>query len=134
MSHLKTKGNITISRPSNFDGTDVIRIVVRDEKSRVTFLELEIDPALFAMSLTGRSEQECNFELYKTEFVGKTKVTEKRQLTLPFNSYDKEQIVSYMKENCQEEGWSVNYYIGSQNSVVYISNTTVVNYHVYKYI
>lgn len=46
---------ITISRPSRGDGKESIVVEVRCNKSKVRFLELELDLEDFAMLMTGLS-------------------------------------------------------------------------------
>lgn len=128
------KGSLTISRPSYGDGRRKIRICVRDELSRNQFLEVEIDYAEFTEALTGMSETEIDFQVYGLENVGKLRVFEKRQIVYPDTPYNKASMESWLIENAQEEGWIVNPYLGSQQSVIHVDGKTLLNYTVTKFV
>lgn len=128
------KGNLTISRPTYGNGKEKIRISIRDQLSRNQFLEIEVGYAEFATILTGLSEVEVDFQVNNLENVGKTRVTESRKVTYPGQSYDRNKLEDWLKENCKEEGWKVIPYLGSQNSRSYENGKTILNYSVEKYV
>ena len=59
-------------------------------------------------------------------------MSESRRTLCPLKSYDKDELVAWLKENAQEEGWTLDYYLGSQSSIMRTDNGTYLNYHVYK--
>lgn len=128
------EGKITISRPSYGSGKKKIAISVKDVKSVNKFLEIEMDYADFAEALTGLSEVPISFETRGLENVGKMRVVERRSVVVP-QSYSRGHIQKYLVDNRQEEGWLLNTYLGSQNSVQFLqgTNTVQVNYTVMRY-
>jgi hypothetical protein len=130
-SNPKLKAEVTITRSSS----DVIRIVIRDETSFTTFVELEMKPEEFAMAVTGLSYRPAEMKVRGLEHVGKTRINEKRQIVCPLKTYDKEILVAWLEDHAQEDGWILNTYLGSQNSISRNKDgETVLNYSVTKYV
>lgn len=126
---------VTISRPSRGDGKESIRIKIYDEGSRLTIFEGDMDPAVFAMALTGLSDQPCTGTASIASYaIGKVRVYEKRDIVLPadlpWNGGSK-----WIEKNCQEKGWFVDSYLGSQGSTTYNADGTyTAHYWVFKYV
>lgn len=131
---MKIKTSLSISRPNCSDGPKYIKISVTDEKSRVRFLELQIGLAEFAECLTGLSYCESEAEVKFLDKVGKERIYENRTVEMPFRTYDRELAQEWLQQNCQEEGWEVNSYLGSQGSMRSVGEKTVLNYGVTKYV
>ena len=127
---MKINTSISINRNSR----DEISILVKDESSGIEFLNLKMSLASFALSITGLSEVECEATVKNLVNVGKTKVTEKRSVVCPIETYDKQTLSQWIGNNCKEDGWEISTYLGSQSSIVYKDNTTILNYSVYKYV
>jgi hypothetical protein len=127
------KFNLSISRNSR----DLVGIRVKCDKSRVTFLELELTLEQYAQVITGLSEVEVEGATRGLAYVGKTKFREHRSVELPdgLYNYRKEPVVEYLKEHHQEEGWIQDLYLGSQGSITLDQNTKkyTANYAVYRY-
>lgn len=126
------KFNLSISRNSK----DRVGIRVKCDTSRITFLELDLSLEEYAWITTGLSEVEVSGTTKGLEYVGKEKVVEKRSLVLPEGVYklNKDEVVKYLEDNCQEEGWLLNTYLGSKDCIVYNGKDNyTVNYSVYKY-
>ena len=127
---------IDITRPSRVDGKDIIRIKLYDEDSHLTVFEGEMGAAEFALSLTGLSAQECPGVVSTATYaLGKVRSYEKRDVVLPkdtpYGGGSK-----WIEENCQEEGWFVDSYIGAQSSTTYDTSTGLytAHYRVFKYV
>lgn len=128
---MKTNNaTITISRNSNNEFT----VTIRDNKSHIQFVKTRMSPHDFAMALSGLAEVECEAEYRMLECVGKTKITETRSVECPIK-FKREDQSKWLAENCQEEGWILSSYLGTQSSV---QNTpdgkTILNYSVTKYV
>ncbi len=128
------KGKITISRPSYGDGRDVINIQVRDDVSRIKFLDVEIDCADFARALTGLSETNCELTVRGLKSVGKVKIVETRTALCPTGLSGKESLSKWLEDNKQEDGWTLDSYLGNKTSVEYTENGSLLRYRVIKYI
>ncbi|EMF8482790.1 hypothetical protein V4E48_004105 [Morganella morganii] len=128
------KGKITISRPSYGDGRDVINIQVRDNVSRIKFLDIEIDCADFARAVTGLSETDCRLSVRGLDSVGKIKITEARKALCPRGISGKENMTKWLHDNKQEDGWILDSYLGNKSSVEYTENGYILKYRVIKYI
>lgn len=128
---MKIDATISISRDSN----DIIRISVRDETSVNRFLEMELSPHDFAMAVTGLSEIKCNAVVRGLENVGKLKVSERRSAECPLGCHDRQALSLWLLENCKEEGWFIDAYLGSQGSVGRSeAGLQQLNYRVYKFV
>lgn len=128
------KFNLSISKNSK----DLVGIRVKCESSRTTFLELELTLEQYAQVITGLSEVEVEGVTRGLAYVGKTKIGERRSVELPdgLYNYTKEPVVEYLKEHHQEEGWTQDLYLGSQNSITFDQKTKkyTANYAVYRYV
>lgn len=119
--------SVTISR--NSKGT--VGIFVRDEISRITFLELDLTLEDFAWLITGLSEVKAEGKTKGLEYVGKNKVKEERFVKVPEDiKYNRSKIEDWLEANCQEDGWLLDTYLGGKDSV----QNGVVKYSVYKYV
>lgn len=128
------KGALTISRPMTGGESKEIHIKVKDAASRISFLSLTIPLADFAAALTGLSEVECQMEIVGLDKVGMKRVKEGRRVLYPHTSYNKKEMEACLIENCQEEGWLLSPYLGSQQSVERKNGETHLNYSVIKYV
>jgi len=123
--------SVTITRNSS----DVVRIAIQDEESRVKVAMVEMTPHDFAMALTGLSEVGASVEYGALANVGKRRVVEKRSATCPLKTYDKAELAAWLRENCREEGWAIDPYLGSQGSVVSLPGEGLrLNYRVVKFV
>jgi len=122
-------GALGISRRSD----DKICIEISDEASGITLVVAEIDPYDFAQLITGLHGVKAPCRVRGLDVVGKTKVRESRRVICPINSYDRKFLESWLKDNCQEEGWILDKYLGSQNSTFSVADGTGLNYAVYRY-
>ena len=127
---MKIDTTLTISRNSK----DKICIQVRDETSRNNFVTISISLEDFAFAITGLSEIKCSAEVKRLDIVGKYKVRENRSVVCPIDTYDKNILSQWLANNCQEQGWELDTYLGSQKSVQYKDNFRILNYSVVKYV
>lgn len=126
--------SLSISRPSYGDGRKKISIRIRDELSRIEFIDMEIDLEHFAEALTGLSSRPAEAVIRGVEYLGMTRVTEKRQIVCPLTSLRREKYVEWLEANAQEDGWLLNSSLGSQSSVKSMGSETLLNYSVTKYV
>ncbi len=79
---------------------------------------------------------ECDGEVRNLERVGKKWVREERSVVYPHRDTDKKVVTQWLIDNMQEEGWTLNTYLGSQSSFVYNPNTGqyTINYSVEKWV
>jgi hypothetical protein len=124
------KAGVTISRGSD----DMVRIRFRDESSGIEFASVALTLEKFAHAITGFAGCRGELEVHGLDWVGKQRVTEQRQIECPLDSYDREKLREWLENNAQEEGWILNSYLGSQDSISRNSGKTVLNYSVRKYI
>lgn len=75
-------GKLTITRPSTGDSREVIRFIVRDERSRSNVLTFEIGLKEFALALTGMGEQPIGAMWTYLERLGKQMETKTEQIEL----------------------------------------------------
>jgi hypothetical protein len=122
---------VSISRRSD----NVICIAVEDATSHVRFLELEMTLEAFAMAITGHGYMDAAGEVHGLEVVGKRRIAEDRQAIYPGSYIDKRDAMSaWLEANCQEDGWILDTYLGSQGSVASIPGGGVkLNYRVVRF-
>lgn len=116
----ESKCSITISRPTYGNGKEKIRIVVRDRKSRIQFLDLEIGYDDFAKAITGLSEVDCDATLNGAEKFGLKKEIVKVKAKMPdeFNYSNKKEIAYDVCMKECPDGFVIDKYFGSKNSFV----------------
>ncbi len=124
------KGKITISRCSD----DTIRFQIEDAASRIVFFSGSMKPEAFGSAITGLAYQDIEFKIRGARHIGKIVVTEKRSVLCPLKTYDRELLRQWLVENMKEEGWTLNPYLGSQNSIVREGGELRLNYSVIKYV
>lgn len=131
----KLKASLDISRPSRGDDKEYVEIRIRDEISGVRFVTLEIDLETFARALTGLSGQEVDMEVTGLEFVGKVKEREAARVPIPKQlGYNRKGAEEYVKANFQREGWILDPYLGSQQSITGTLDDCYANIHYYRYV
>ena len=123
-------GALTISR----DSRNTVRITIMDRASGTRFVELHMTPNDFAMALTGLSHVDGDLAVRGLDTVGKELVIEKRAIDCPLDTFDKKELTDWLVQNAQEDGWIVDTYLDSQNSVGRHNGRTILNYSVRKYI
>lgn len=126
---MKIPCKLTISRNSN----DVITLSVRDDISSNVVCEASIQLVEFAHLMTGLAEIEAMAEWRNTEFIGMSKITERRSLECPLDCYDRSALQKWLIKNGQEEGWMLDSYLGSQNSIGRRNDKVLLNYSVFRY-
>jgi hypothetical protein len=131
---MKINAKINISRVSSNHREGYISIRIQDEKSLVTFFDGEMSLTDFAQAITGFSDQPIPAEVRGLDFLGKTRVREDRTIECPLDTCKKEELEQWLHENAQEEGWTLNTYLGSQNSVKRTEGKTILRYSVTKYV
>ena len=126
---MKIKACLSIGR----DSSGMIRIRIRDQSSRREFVDLGISAEGFGLAVTGMSEIECDAVVSGLGMVGMNKIQERRRIVCPINTYDKNVLADWLKKNCQEDGWQLIAYLGSQSSVAHCPDGVVLNYSVVRY-
>ncbi len=127
---MNIKANISISRWSN----DRIGITIQDEASNIQFVDVSMNFSDFAEAITGHSNMPCEGEVRGLQYVGMERVCENRTVEYPLGGYNKADMRAWLETNCQEDGWLVNGYLGSQSSVIHKDGKTFLNYSVTKYV
>lgn len=128
---MKIKASLQISRNSQ----DVFHIRVKDEASRQLIVELEIQPADFARALTTLHQSDLSATVGNLSVVGKEKVAERRSVECPLKTYDRDTLEEWLATNAKEYGWTVDPYLGSQNSRSYDgTGKLTLHYSVFKYV
>lgn len=133
MSQKNINVGVTITRPTSSYGDDVIRISFKDKSSRKTFVQVEMSLQGFSQAITGLSEIEAKAQVDGLDVVGKQKLIEKRSVVCPIGSYDRCEMSAWLEENCQEPGWILDTYLGSQKSVTHKDGKCTLNYSIFRY-
>lgn len=128
---MKIQATLSLSFPSQGG----VSIRLRDNASRIEFVDAEISHEEFSRALSSLQERpliEC--EVRGLQYVGKKSITERRSIECPLKSYDRDVLSTWLKENAQEGGWLVSTYLGSQSSINHKDGKTILNYSVTKYV
>lgn len=98
------KGKINVSR----SGKQAIFISLEDEPSGVPVIEIKITPEDFALFLTGLSDRDCEFKLYNSPFIGKSREYKNVAVTFPGEGWEitNEQVFEAIKP-FTVDGWMV---------------------------
>jgi hypothetical protein len=97
-------------------------------------VEFEMKLADFAAALTGLAFVPGDMRVAGLAVVGKQRVSERRSIECPLDTYDKKELSQWLVENAQEEGWTLNTYLGSQTSVTRRDDKTILQYSVTKFV
>lgn len=119
-----------ITRSSN----DYYYIRIGCDTSHTRFCELKLTAEQFAEAITGLHTSGIHGTVNGLDHVGKKRVREDRQVVAPDMGYSKEPYQKWLHENCSEEGWIIDAYLGSRNSTKSVDGGTLLNYAVYKYV
>jgi hypothetical protein len=84
----------------------------------------------------GLAEVQVTATVQGLNVVGKRKVIEPRSVECSLSSMaSKEDYTRWLVENAQEEGWTLDPYLGSQGSVTHSDKENpILNYRVFKYV
>lgn len=105
------KGKLTITRISSnqADDGDRIRIRVEDETSGIEFIEVRLTPEALGLALTGLAYQECSYEFFGLENVGKRREVKTEIVTVSGNGW---QLTDEEKRQAlapfEVDGWTGN--------------------------
>lgn len=131
---MKHKGKITIGRPSRGDGKECMTITMVDDASKGQFLEVELSLEDFTRAISGQARIDCTFTVRGLAHVGKHRVCEDRRVAEPDGYLNREQLEQWLLDNCQEPGWYVDPYLGSQSSRFQADGVNMLRYRVFKYV
>ena len=124
------EGRITISRNSS----DRVVIQLYDEGARVRFAEFDMSRECYAQAITGLARVEGELTVRDLEKVGKQLFAERRSIAAPNLGHDNARYMEWLLANAAEEGWEIDPYLGSQNSINHSGDGTVtLNYIARKY-
>lgn len=124
------KAKVTISRSSD----DKVRICFTDAASGIEFAEVAMELEAYAQAITGLAYVEGDLEVRGLEWVGKRRITERREVVCPLKTYDIKKLSEWLRDNAQEDGWLVSSYLGSQSSIQHTGEGTLLRYSVTKYV
>lgn len=126
---MKISVDVSIGRNSQ----DEIKLTFTDNASHVQFLDVRMTPEQFAMAITGLSGIEVQAEARELTVVGKSRIRERRSIECPLDTYNRAELVEWLKEHGKEDGWTLDAYLGSQGSIARQGNKTILNYSVFRF-
>lgn len=102
----RIRGAASISRVHCPDSDDYISIALEDEDARITFVEVNLDLAGFALALTGSSTVYCDIDVDGLENVGKLKEQIEAVFALPEGTdYSNERATALSMIDEIDDGW-----------------------------
>lgn len=136
------KGRVRCSN-SNKD-EDYVTLEFEEEVSGINFLNIQMSLKDFGDLLSGYGGVKLKAEIRNVENLGKTFKHEPRSVVLPKEEsqrigalkYDRKDGAyrHYLETHCQEEGWKLDTYLGSRESIVHTGGGTMLNYRVYRWV
>lgn len=140
-------GTFSIGRvySGDADFDQKIKITIKDTHSTSKFLTLYVDPAEFAMALTGASERKMQFELGDISNVGKTKESKSLIIELTLEELQKAEMytsnIKALKEYITQHqirwvdvGWIIDPRVNARNSVGITNTGITLNVMQYRYV
>ena len=106
-------GKITISRYNDFRNKEPIHITITDEKSGVTFCDIEMSLESFSRAITGLSLQECNISIHNIDRIGMKREMKKEFIKISKGSFG-------LSDNEKEEllkPYNIDGWIGSKYDI-----------------
>lgn len=119
------------------DEAQHIRLRITDEASRTEFAVIAFTLEQFANVLTGLVTDGIEAEVRGLDRVGKIRVTEKRtkELSQDYNFASRSELEQILRDTAQEDGWTVDAYLGSQSSITtnHATGGRTLHYRVYRF-
>ena len=133
---MKIEAALTISKVTCPHGDNYITIRIKDAKSLIEFVELEIKLQDFAEAITGLGYVPCSAEVHNLENVGKTYEHDQIEFPLTKINSGKERLKEALKDaekHCPE-GWTCSSYFGSQRSFFYRESKPWAQCSIYRWV
>ena len=119
-----------------------IKISIQDENSRCHFIEVEIGLAEFAQALTGLGSTPVKMEVRNLECVGLVReregarvvISNNRIQELGFNKHKRFDLEKLLADHYQREGWILNNYLGSQDSISFNGETVILDFSYHRFV
>lgn len=125
---MKVPVSMHIGRASGSHIADEIILTIEDEAAGVQFFRAFIPMDKMMRMLTG-GQQAFEAELMSTDKIGKKRHVERLSVVSPDLGHDKNDYKLWLLDNCSEDGWELNTYLGSQSSIVHNKDgTKTLNY------
>ena len=132
---MKTKGQLTITRPSYGCGKQKIAIRIKDTDAVTRFLDIEIDLDKFTKCITGLAEIECDIEYRNLDHVGKKRETMSLEFEMPGKSrHNRKEIAFALGKKCAPEGWTCSNYFSSQDSFFSVGDKDYAKTHATRWV
>jgi len=114
------KGKISVSRIS-YSNRNSVGIEIKDDNSRIKFLDIEMSCENFGKLLSGMSYIECDFEIKDINKVGMKKIVEEMIFEMPdYYEYENRKFIAYniVKNGIEvkNQGWEINDSLNSKDS------------------
>lgn len=136
MKHtLKLRSGAVLSNHS--DG--YVLLEIEDAISGIQIIDIQMSYSDFGKFIKGCGSIRVEANVRGLDMLGKKLVREGRRVLCPLKpnwASKKTEFKEWLEANCQEEGWSLSTYLGSQNSITPArdSNGYWLEYSVFKYV
>lgn len=129
------KGKLTISRAMSNREDDYVEIRIEDEVSGVEFVSINLSMEQYGHAVAGTSYQSIEYTARDMDCIGKVKEREAARVPIPSPlAYNRQGAEEYVKANFQREGWILDSYLGSQNSITGTGVDYYANISYYRYV
>ncbi len=122
--------NVSCSRDSH----DRFTIRIRDEGAVNASFEVTLTPENFAY-LVSSMIVKAKATVRRPDLFGKKRISERRSIKCPLRGHGREPLKKWLIDNCQEDGWELDPYLGSQGSVTFLvgEDGCMLNYRVQRW-
>lgn len=143
MALQKLPGSIRWGKVHCSHEDDYIHVEIEDKTSGIRFLSINMSMKDFANALTG-SHVDCDMEVLAVENIGKVREYQKRRVFMSDAEYkaatddrkyeDKSGIVEWLKKWHTINGWNMDTYLGSRDSIQFADGGRWINFAYIRYV
>lgn len=139
------KGSIRFSRIYTNRGDDYVSFEVEDSLSGIHFLHINLSMENFGKLMSSASFVDVDMEVRGLQNVGKKYESKRGSITISNEEYSrivdgtrysegKKVLGEWLKENAKLDGWHINTYLGSQDSVVGSGDKKTLNFTYFRFV
>jgi hypothetical protein len=120
---------ISVSKEEN----ERMSIELMDQMSRVRFLHLDLSMEEFGKLIAGITTPNCKVEVKDLHLIGKSFITEEREIEVPYMGSIPTVYESLLAKNKVEDGWMIDSRLRSPGAITKKGNKAKIRFNVFKY-
>lgn len=112
----------------------VFTLYIRDSDAVDSGIEVNMTAEQFALMISGMVVDDVTAELRNARNLGKKRICEERTIECPLRGSNRDALKQWLIDNAQEDGWELDSYLGSQDSVKYRDGGCILRYRIKKWV